>query len=237
MNGILSDVYLGCMIIGNFFEKNLKNDEYFEDEEWFGTEHCATFAKVVYTFANTVDISMETACRKVFDMIKTCGFNKVEDHGYDDYARGFLAGEVLGIPTEDAKKKAERAEEIWFHSSKRYGYYQEVLNDLKNDVYEVNFKTRIDALNYASDTIGKNDYELVYVQDKLTFLTSTNIPIELRFREPIEIIVEDFLKEIRYEAHDIDDIANYIGAEICSILIDKIEEETGVSILSSYDCY
>lgn len=135
MNGILSDVYLGCMIIGNFFEKNLKHkiteDDFIDLDDWNASEECATFAETVFVLANNVNISMESAARTVFDMIREVDFRKVTDHQWDEYTRGFLAGQVLGIPTEDAKKKAERAEEIWFDSSNHYGYYQEVLNDLE----------------------------------------------------------------------------------------------------------
>ncbi len=197
MSEILSNVYLGCMIIGNFFEKNLKNDEYFEDEEWFGTEHCATFAKAVYTFANTVNIGMETACRKVFDTIKTCGFNEVIDHGYDDYARGFLAGQVLGIPTEDARKKAEKAEEMWFRLS--YGYYQEVLNDLKNDVY--NTKIAAEMKGYVevcvyTDTLG------VFSEEGLNQLGDNMIYIKVPKGKLYEYFIDTCLECFRDEVDE-----------------------------------
>ena len=137
----LSDVYKGCMIIGNFFKKHYadikENDDWDGTEDWSGTIECATYAEAVYHLANNINVGMETACKIVIDMIKEVGFYQKTDHGWDDYTRGFLAGEVFGIPTEAAVQKAILAEIKWKNDSRKanpkFGYYQEVLDEVNNE--------------------------------------------------------------------------------------------------------
>lgn len=137
----LSDIYKGCMIIGNYFSKHYKNikenDDWDGTEDWSGTIECATYAEAVYHLANNINVGMETACKIVIDMIKEVGFYQKTDHGWDDYTRGFLAGEVFGIPTESAVQKAILAEIKWKNDSRKanpkFGYYQEVLDEVNNE--------------------------------------------------------------------------------------------------------
>lgn len=131
----LNDVYKGCMIIGNFFKKHYADIE--ETEDWSGTEECATYAEAVYHLSNNINIGMETACKIVFDMVEENGFYQITDHGWDDYTKGFLAGEIFGIPTEAAIQKAVLAEIKWKNDSRKanpkFGYYQEVLDEVSNE--------------------------------------------------------------------------------------------------------
>ena len=134
----MSDEFLVSMIVGNFFSKNLvnrKDDKYIYDidsEEWNGSEECATFAEAVYHLATTIDVGVEHISRTVYDMIMECGFSKVTDHGWDDFTRGFLAGQRFGIPTNKTLAKVAKAETLWFGDmSGNYGYYQEVLDEVE----------------------------------------------------------------------------------------------------------
>ena len=53
-----------------------------------------------------------------------------ENHMWDCYCKGFLAGEILGEPTEENIMKVSKAEKLW-NDTDEYGYYQEVLNAVK----------------------------------------------------------------------------------------------------------
>lgn len=136
MTRFVGDVYMGCMIIGDFFEKNLKHkiaeDDFIDLDDWNASEECATFAETVFVLADNVNINMKSAAQTVFDMIREVGFRKVTDHQWDEYTRGFLAGQVFGFPTNDALEKVSKAETLWWGDMKgKYGYYQEVLNEVE----------------------------------------------------------------------------------------------------------
>lgn len=49
---------------------------------------------------------------------------------WDEYCKGFLAGQILGLPTEKNMMLVDRAEELWKDVDK-YGYYQDALEDAK----------------------------------------------------------------------------------------------------------
>lgn len=129
---MLNDVYKGCMLIGNRFNQTYSMDK------WNASEECATVAKLVYELMNTLNISMEFALSWVMDFIREDGFHNIEDHMWDDYCRGFLAGEILGMPTEKNLELAEKAEAKWEADDgkdgrQKYGYYQEVLEEVKGE--------------------------------------------------------------------------------------------------------
>lgn len=131
---MVSKIYQQSMIIGNFFKKNLQKKYEDEVEDWCGTEECATFAEVVIRLVDTTSIGIEDASKFVMNLIESTFVFNADDHGYDDYARGFLAGEVFGIPTAKALKKVEEAEALWNKDNgKKYGYYQDVLNEISRD--------------------------------------------------------------------------------------------------------
>lgn len=127
---MISEIYKKCMLVGNRWEQKYGNNEDFD--EWCGTEECATLAELVYHICETLNVGMEKVLADVMNIIIQNGFYNVIDHGYDDYARGFLAGQILGLPTSDNIDKAEKAEWLWNHDDgDTYGYYQEVLNEVK----------------------------------------------------------------------------------------------------------
>ena len=109
----------------------------------------------------------------------------------------------------------------------------------KRGNYEIKrFETEDEAYDYA-ETLGKYEFNKVLVGNKPAFVSSTDIPIETRFRYPIEEIVRNFcIDEMGIEDEDfIDDMANEIGADICGELTDMIEKRIGVKFISAYLCY
>ncbi len=96
------------------------------------------------------------------------------------------------------------------------------------------FDTEVEALKYAEETLRKHDSEVVEVAGRKTWLSATSIPLEERFREPIEIAVQDFFDEMGF---DDDDAVAYIGAQVSEILIKKIEENSPLKILCAYQSY
>ena len=96
-----------------------------------------------------------------------------------------------------------------------------------------------EAIAYAEKSIGKYEAEIVLVDGKKTLLSATGLPLENRFREPIEKAVLDFLKEMGMDEDDNDalDIMNYIGAQMEGELEELIEGNSKFRILSAYQEY
>ncbi len=119
------EIFKACMLIGNRFAKKYNNDV---TDEWSASTECATVTQLTYELMSTINISMERALDIIMENIIENGFRHVEDHGWDLYVRGFLAGETLGMPTENNMEKAYMADKLWNNDDKgEYGYYQEVL--------------------------------------------------------------------------------------------------------------
>lgn len=132
---MLSDIYKGCMLIGNRFNWWYATED---TDDWGASEECTTVAKLTYEIMDVLNISMETALDWVMGQIYDNGFRVIEDHMWDDYCRGFLAGEILGMPTEKNLGLAEKAEEKWVADDgkdgrHKYGYYQEALEEVKGE--------------------------------------------------------------------------------------------------------
>ena len=125
----MNEIYKECMMLGHSFQQ--KYADLLETEDWTGTEECATVAELAYNLMNKLNLNAESALDIVMDTALSNGFRNVEDHGYDDYARGFLAGEILGVPNQENYELVKKAEQIW-EEDDSYGYYQEILNDLNN---------------------------------------------------------------------------------------------------------
>lgn len=124
------EVYELCMLIGNIFNQKYRNNDKVYD--WHGSEECATVAELTCDLITVLNTTVEQAFDLVMESVLTNGFKKVDDHAWDFYTRGFLAGQILGDPTEDNMKKAEKADEIWDNDYEgKYGYYQEVLEEVK----------------------------------------------------------------------------------------------------------
>ena len=96
------------------------------------------------------------------------------------------------------------------------------------------FHTEKEATTYAEEALHKHDSEVVEIAGKKTWLSATSIPLEERFREPIEIAVQDFFDEMGF---DDDDAVAYIGAQVSGVLMEKIEENSPLKILCAYQDY
>ena len=100
------------------------------------------------------------------------------------------------------------------------------------------FNSAKDALEYAG-SLNKNESEIAIVEGKKTLLSATSLPIEARFRLPLETILRETIKEFGDDASDeeLDDAVCDIGAELSNTLIDMIEKRLGYQILSPYQNY
>ena len=129
----MTEKYKRSMQVGYVFYDLFGENDLIDD--WNGTEECATLAEIVCYLCDANGLKTVDAVEVVTDLMIG---NKViiKDHGYDDYARGFLAGEILGELNEENFEKAMNAEHIWFNDDYEYGYYQEVLNKVKGDNHE-----------------------------------------------------------------------------------------------------
>ena len=94
------------------------------------------------------------------------------------------------------------------------------------------FKNENDALKYSAMYLGKYEHEIVLVDGTPTFLCSTVLPIEEYIRCRVEEAVEDFLR--LFNVKHASDIAIDIGATMTDEIINKIEEEAHVKVLSNY---
>lgn len=132
----MDDIREICMFVGNAFNDICNEKPRWCDDldDWSGSEECATVAKLVCEMVKVLNVSVRETTEAVIDLIIHKGFRKVEDHAWDEYVRGFLAGQILGTPTEENKKLLEKAEEMWDYDSNngcKYGYFQEVLEEVK----------------------------------------------------------------------------------------------------------
>jgi hypothetical protein len=132
---MLSEIYKKCMRIGYWLNLKWGDDE--DVSNWSASTEWATVVKAIYYLSITFDYSVELIMDNVMDMAldsETIFRGNPEDHGWDDYCRGFLAGQIFGMPTTENIKLAEKAEELWnADDGTRYGYYQEVLEEIRED--------------------------------------------------------------------------------------------------------
>ena len=123
----MNNIFKYSMKVGCLFNKELNNDP--RTEDWCGSEECSVFTKNIVDYAQTNNCDIES----VFYLLMNRVVNEINskdtpaaDHMWDDYCRGFLAGEFFGLPTKENLSKVQKAEILWEKAS-TYGYYQEVL--------------------------------------------------------------------------------------------------------------
>ena len=127
----MNKTFKQSMEVGCYFNEYLSNDV--TTQEWSASEECSTFAKIVVDYANENKLSIPDAFHDVMhEMIYKIEKEIIptEDHMWDDYCKGFLAGEILGMPTKENLAKVRKAEKLW-EDAEAYGYYQEVLDEVK----------------------------------------------------------------------------------------------------------
>ena len=122
----MNKIFKQSMEVGYYFNKELFDDG--RTIDWNGSEECATFVKIIVDYAEKNKYDIKFAFYKLMDKtvneINSTIIRK-EEHMWDDYCKGFLAGEILGMPTIDNLNKIKKAEELW--ENLNYGYYQEAL--------------------------------------------------------------------------------------------------------------
>lgn len=124
-------IFKQSMEVGYYFNKELFNDS--RTEDWCGSEECSTFTKTIVDYAEENECNIDFAFFKLMNETINKINNesiKTEDHAWDEYCRGFLAGEILGKPNKTNLRKAEKAEELFKREFDKYGYYQEVLIEI-----------------------------------------------------------------------------------------------------------
>lgn len=117
------------MEIGVLFDSKYKNDE---RTDWNASEGCAEFCRYIIEEAAATeypirDVFLRSA-EYYIGVINNYGVD-IKNYDWDEYCKGFLAGEILGMPTEENMELVNKAEKLWEDTS--YGYYQEVLEEVK----------------------------------------------------------------------------------------------------------
>ena len=126
-------LYKEAMEVGYLFNKKYSGD--CRTEDWNASEEVSYFCKKIIKKAEKHKCSVEESFEKYGDkLIEKIGIKmKFENHMWDEYCKGFLAGEIIGLPTEGNMVLVNRAEKLWEDTDK-YGYYQEVLEDVRRGV-------------------------------------------------------------------------------------------------------
>ena len=123
-------IYERSMEIGYLFNLNGYNDSD-DTGDWSCSEECATLADLVIFMVDTTGVKTVDALATNVGVIIGNKVNIV-DHSWDDYCRGFLAGQIIGEPTEENIKKAKEADNLWFNDDEgKYRYYHEVLEEVE----------------------------------------------------------------------------------------------------------
>ena len=118
-----------CMMIGHMFKQKWMNDE---TEEWSASAECATVAKLTLEIMKITETSIGEALDIVMDIVMRNGFRNIEEHNWDDYTIGFIAGEMLGLPTVENFRTLQKAIDIWINDINcNYHYFQEVIEKVK----------------------------------------------------------------------------------------------------------
>jgi len=128
----MNNIFKKAMEVGYYFDMELNERDDDRVSEWTGSEDCATFAKIIVDYAEDNGCDINFAFYEIMDetVDGICDETiSVSDHMWDDYCKGFLAGEILGYPTPETMEKVKEAEKLWKNDS--YGYYQEVLNEVR----------------------------------------------------------------------------------------------------------
>lgn len=127
----MNSTFKQAMEVGYLFWNRYGKDE--RTYEWKCSEECCMFCETILERAKENKISIENAfneyAEELIDKIEKIE-TELPCHMWDDLCKGFLAGEILGEPTEENLKKVKKAEKLW-EDVDTYGYYQEVLNEVK----------------------------------------------------------------------------------------------------------
>ena len=123
-------LYKKAMEVGCLFWNKYENDE--RVCEWNAMVECSDFCERIIKSSNDTGKSINDVFFSTSEQCIEAINNEITDiidHGWDEYCKGFLAGEILGMPTENNMKLVGEAEKLWEDTT--YGYYQEVLEKVK----------------------------------------------------------------------------------------------------------
>ena len=123
-------LYKKAMEVGYLFNKKYFDD--YRTQEWNAMVECSDFCECIIKSSNNTGKSINDVFFATSEQNIEAINNKtteIVDHGWDEYCKGFLAGEILGMPTENNMKLVGKAEKLWEDTT--YGYYQEVLEEVK----------------------------------------------------------------------------------------------------------
>lgn len=127
----MNKTFKQSMEVGYYFNKFLSNDVTTQD--WSASEECSTFTKCVIDYAEENKLKIYDVFHYILhEMIYKIEKEIIptEEHAWDNYCKGFLAGEILGMPTKENLLKVRKAEMLW-RDVDTYGYYHEVLEEVK----------------------------------------------------------------------------------------------------------
>lgn len=126
MNAKQKEWYLKSMAVGAKVKENKTIWEL--SDEWNAMGTCKMYAEII---VHAIDYKNNESTIDEMMIRIANAMNKYE--GYNIFARGFLAGEILGAPNEKNIELASKSEVLWnSDNGSKYGYYQEVLNEVKN---------------------------------------------------------------------------------------------------------
>lgn len=127
---MLSNKYKDSMKIGYIIEKIENTHEEYREitDKWYASEHLSELCEIITQDEKKkqkiINPNSEDALITVMKTIKEIKDKPCKDHGWDDYNRGVIAGQIFGDLTIKNIQKVLVAEELWYDL--RFGYYQEV---------------------------------------------------------------------------------------------------------------
>lgn len=98
------------------------------------------------------------------------------------------------------------------------------------------FETRAEAVRYIDENFSKAEWEVAIVEGKKAFLCATAIPLEEFLRNDIEAMVTEFLTTMGIE-DGIEDMAIEIGADVSSIIEERLIGMANIDVICNYEDY
>ena len=98
------------------------------------------------------------------------------------------------------------------------------------------FETREEAIRYIDENFSKTEWEVANVNGKRSFLCATAIPLEQFLRNDIEAMVTEFLSTMGIE-DDGNEIAIEIGADVSSIVEERLINLANIDVICNYEDY
>lgn len=95
------------------------------------------------------------------------------------------------------------------------------------------FSNTHDAMTYAK-TLSEKDYAVVNINGQKTFLINNSLSTEKYLRDKIENLIKEFCHDVGLEKTDeLARIICFLGANLEDYIVDMLEEQLNIKILSS----